>query len=72
MDIKEIKGRLDNKEIIELHNGNDIASLSKSNLTNDYLFIFNTKALFGFKTFKVFGRLAKEKIDQYGLVEFQD
>lgn len=69
MDIKDIKHRLDNKQTIELHNGEDLAHISKSKLTADYLFIFNTKPLFGYKTFTTFMKKVNEKVNQYRLTE---
>ncbi len=69
MDIKMIKGRLDSSEIIELHNGEDLALVSKSKITGDYLFIFNAKPLFGYKTFRTFQQKANNKISQYSLQE---
>lgn len=67
-----LKKRLDEKEVIEFHNGEDLASVFKSKLTKDYLFIFNAKTLFGFKTFKVFNNHLTRKIDQYSLVELSE
>lgn len=72
MDITKIKCRLDAGEIVELHNGEDLATISRSKITSDYLFVFNAKALFGFKTFNVFEKRAKEKIDKYSLIELKN
>jgi hypothetical protein len=72
MDIIKIKNRLDAGEIVELHNGKDLATVSRSNITSDYLFVFNAKALFGLKTFKIFEKRAKEKIEKYSLIELKN
>lgn len=69
MDIKNIKSRLDSNEIIELHNGEDLALVSKSKITGDYLLIFNAKPLFGYKTFATFQQKTNDKIKQYRLKE---
>lgn len=69
MNIKDFKSRLDNREIIDLHNGEDLAQIARSRLSNDYIFIFNARALFGFKTFRIFEKRANEKIEQYSLIE---
>lgn len=68
MDFNKIKDRLDAWEIVELHNGEDLATMSRSKITSDYLFVFNSKALFGLKTYKNFEKRAKEKIEKYLLV----
>lgn len=44
MDFNKIKDRLDAWEIVELHNGEDLATMSRSKITSDYLFVFNSKA----------------------------
>lgn len=69
MDLKEIKSRLDNGEIIELHNGEHVAQISKSKLTGMYLFVFNGQGLFSYKTFKAFGTKLSERITLLDLVE---
>lgn len=69
MDFKTLKKRLDSRENIELNNGDDIAFIGKSKITNYYVFIFNTKALFALKRFDSFAKRIKQKIDQYNLVE---
>lgn len=69
MDFKTLKKRLDNRENIELNSEDDIAHIGKSKITNHYVFIFNTKALFALKRFDSFAKKLKQKIDQYNLVE---
>lgn len=65
----DIKKRLDNNEVLEFHNGDDLASISKGKLTKTYIFIFNSKPLFGFRTFKIFLERVNEKLIQYSLTE---
>lgn len=69
MNLNELKQRLDARENIELHNGNDIAIIGKSKLTDNYVFIFNTKVLFGLKTFSLFRKRVGEKLIQHSLIE---
>lgn len=69
MNLEKLKKRLDGRENIELHNGDDIAIIGKSKLTNDYVFIFNTKVLIGLKTFSLFKKKVIEKINEYSLIE---
>lgn len=69
MNVVDLKKRLDNRENIELHNGDDLAVIAKSKLTNHYIFIFNSKGLFSYKTFTIFCKKANEKVLQYSLIE---
>lgn len=71
MNIKYFKNRLDSNEIVELHNGCDFAQMAKSKLSNIYLFIFNAKALFGYKSFTTFEKRVNEKVEQYLLIEYK-
>ena len=69
MNIRDFKSKLDKREIVEMHNSEDLVQIVKSKLSDVYLFIFNAKPLFGYKTFSSFAKKANEKIEQYSLVE---
>lgn len=71
MDFTSLKHRLDNREKIELHSEDDFAIIGKSKVTNAYVFIFNTQALFALKRFDRFVKRMQEKVDQYNLVEIE-
>lgn len=71
--VPNLKTLLDDNERVYYHNGEDIAVAFKSRLTGDYCYMFNTKVLFGLKTFKTFlAKLAEYNAKHRMVVDLEE
>jgi len=69
MDIKDFKERIDNGEVIELHNESDVAHIYAADWKShrDYVFMFNGTTLFSDRSFSTFRNKVTKKVFLYSL-----